>query len=92
MQLTRSRIKTIVRVYKSDTFYRSTISLGLEQRPRIWFYMMDILFRIPDREISNSSARVHLYESISYTGIGGTKRIICLTVVPPAFNTSIVIR
>ena len=92
MQLTRRRIKAVVRVDESDMLYRSTVSLGLEQRPRIGLHIIDVLLRIPDGEISNSGACIHLDEPVSYACIGRAKCIVRLSVVPPAFNTSIIVR
>ena len=92
MQLTRCRIKTVVRVDESDMLYRSTVSLSLEQCPRIGFHIIDVLLRIPDREISNSGACIHLDESVSYACIGRAKCIARLSIVPPAFNTSVIVR
>ena len=92
MQFARCGVETVVSIHKGDVLYRGAISLSLEERPRIGFHILDVLFGIPDGEIRNSGTRVHFYEPVGNAGIGSAQRIARLSVVPPAFHASVVIR
>ena len=71
--------------------YRCTISLSLKQCPWIWFHIINVLFRIPDRKVSHPCSRVHFNKPISNTCVGSTKCIPSLAIIPPAFHTSVIV-
>src|ERR1700748_3479452 len=91
MKLAGSRIEAVVGIYKRYIFNRHTVAVWLKQGPGIGFYVIDLLVRIPDRQVRHACSRIHIYEPVGYAGIGSAKRIACLGVVPPAFYRSVII-